>query len=142
MRGLDGLAFVGPALLLVVGLFAESGGQLAITIMTIIGVVGLVSALYSARLSLPVIMDFADDMGLKRGLPWAALWMLRAASAFWFWMAPTFWALAQFHTDWSDMLIRAALIFLTIGAVVFAVGISWFIIYAWAKQQAHARPRE
>ena len=137
MKGLDGLAFIAPALMLVVGLFAESAGEVAITVMIVIGSVGAVGALDGARYSFLIVMNFADDIGLKRGLPYAALWMLRAASAFWLWMALAFWALSLLHSDWRDVLMRTALMSASIGAIVFVLGVGWFIIYAWAKRQAH-----
>lgn len=137
LRGLDGLAFVGPALLLAVGVFAEAAGDPAIMLMSIIGGVCAMSSFYGTWYSFRVIMNFADDMGLRRGFPFAAMWMLRAASAFWIWLSIAFWLLARIHTNWHDMLSRAAAVFLAIGAIVFALGVGCFVIYAWVKQRAH-----
>lgn len=137
LKGLDGLAFVGPALFLFVGLFAGSVDELAINIMTIVGVVGMVSALSCAGYCLRFVMDFADDAGLKRGLPYAAMLMLRGASAFWLWMALAFLILAQIHDHWRDVFGRLSIISVSVAGIVFAMGVAWFVIYAWSKQNVH-----
>lgn len=137
MRGLDGLAIVGPALMLVIGLFAQSIGEPAVTLMTIVGSLSLMLALNCARLSLHFVMDLADDLGFRRGLPHAALWMLRAGSAFWLWLALAFCVLAQFQVDLREVMIRVALISVAIAAAVFVLGVGWFITYARAKERAH-----
>ena len=137
LKGLDGLAFISPALFFFVGLFAESAGEPAITIMTIVGAVGMVGALYSAWYALRFVMNLADDAGLSFGLPYAALWMLRGVSAFWLWMALALFVLGRIHEDWSDVLNRASLMSVSIGVIVFAIGVGWFVVYAWSKQNVN-----
>lgn len=137
MKGLDGLAFLGPALFLFVGLFAGSADALAINIVAIVGVVGMVSALSCAGYCVRMVMNFADDAGLKRGLQYAAMLMLRGASAFWLWMALALFVLAQVHDHWRDVFERLSIMSVFVAGIVFAIGVAWFVAYAWSKQNVH-----
>jgi len=140
MRELDLWHFAPGALIFLFGLFMPMDGGIANTIYTGVFAIGLVFALYAYWYALRIAMNFADDTRLIEGLGYSALLFLRS-TAFWFWLTLAALGLAWRYPDASDLFVPAATIVGSVGAIAFAAGVSWYLIYAAARRAVHTPKR-